>query len=188
MKSKLGLCFLVTAALCLGAVTAQAGVINPSFEDPVGNIQGAPTGWTATSTNVWTDPETESDPAPDGDQYLSVKGGTWVAQVTDIQMEAGMTYTVEVYARGTNASLYLFLDGAQKALTTETSSGWTVLTAGFTCDAADAGKYLEVALNGNNGTTDWQNYDLVTVEVTPEPATMGLLALGGLGVLIRRKR
>jgi hypothetical protein len=42
--------------------------------------------------------------------------------------------------------------------------------------------------DGTVGPYDWMVTDAVTLEVTPEPATLGLLVLGGLALLARRRR
>jgi hypothetical protein len=163
MKTKLSLYLLLTAALCLSATSVQAGVINPSFEEPVGNLPGVPTGWPTPANGIWTDLGTTEDPAPDADQYVSVNRDYWVCQVTDIITEAGMTYTVSVYARGfdkdsneaTLARLNLFAKDPDTLMAYDEASSldWTLLTASFTCDEANAGKSLEIALNGMNGRT-----------------------------------
>jgi hypothetical protein len=48
---------------------------------------------------------------------------------------------------------------------------------------------LQGAYTGGGGlNTRWLGLDNIELSVVPEPATMSLLALGGLGVLIRRRR
>ncbi len=63
-------------------------------------------------------------------------------------------------------------------------------TISYTATAADAGKYLGIQFSGTNLGGYAYLFDNVRVDVTsvPEPATMSLLGLGGLGLLIRRKR
>ena len=67
-------------------------------------------------------------------------------------------------------------------------------TATFTPTAGDIGTEVFVVLDmdpqsmsGPAGQRQWVA-DSVTLTVVPEPATMSLLALGGLGVLLKRRR
>jgi hypothetical protein len=54
---------------------------------------------------------------------------------------------------------------------------------------ADTAQDLLITFTGQEVDSDTnRRFDVQAVAVTPEPATMSLLALGGLGVLIRRKR
>jgi hypothetical protein len=40
----------------------------------------------------------------------------------------------------------------------------------------------------NLALSGWVVFDDVNLDVIPEPATLGLLALGGVGMLLRRRR
>ena len=107
--------------------------------------------------------------------------------------------------RGVSGATYSYTEGAQNGsfLRTHTSgpnadlqlnwtdSGSTVRTANFerifntAISVQDGNGFtLNVARSGNTHQTD-----AIVLDVTvPEPATMGLLVLGGLGVLARRRR
>ena len=82
------------------------------------------------------------------------------------------------------------------------------LTAGTFSASGTQGTLAELAAIDFDGTDTWGEMDVIAVRiagglwpnsgvhtsyvddlsVVPEPATMGLLAIGGLGVLIRRRR
>jgi hypothetical protein len=202
MRTTQCLGWLAIVVLGLGIGPVGAALVNPSFEDPSaagGDINLAPTGWTASGGAVWTSADTTNFAPVDGLQYVSLGNGTTLYQFTDIVAQAGTTYTASVYglcdrAVGGNNVFLTLLAGtgisdysvvAQTAAHSDTFT-WVQLTASFTCTAEDAGKNMAVYLNGGAGSWCWQQYDDVTL--TPEPATMGLLAVGGLGVLFRRKR
>lgn len=64
--------------------------------------------------------------------------------------------------------------------------GWKTVTVTYTAAASDAGKNIGIFLSGNWTQVVFDNVHM-DVTPTPEPATMSLLALGGIGLLIRRK-
>lgn len=66
------------------------------------------------------------------------------------------------------------------------NSGWaaTPYEYSYTCDAANAGKYLQVAVYGWGSQAYW--FD--NVSVVPEPASMVLVGFGGLIGLARKRR
>jgi hypothetical protein len=76
-------------------------------------------------------------------------------------------------------------DAVAKTVTASFDGG-TPLTLGYAEAGANIANGL-MAYNANTSGGTWYSY-VDDIVVTPEPATMGLLALGGLGMLIRRKR
>lgn len=66
----------------------------------------------------------------------------------------------------------------------------TTLTKETIAASGLAGKALKIQLLGriNNVEKRHVDFDNVRLNATPEPATMGLLAMGGIGVLLRRRR
>ena len=80
-----------------------------------------------------------------------------------------------------DANLGLMLTGYESIGAGETSQAWVLVSA---CSSVDT---TWDTMSG------WQDLNtrpvlLVDYDVVPEPATMGLLAMGGLGMLLRRKR
>jgi hypothetical protein len=187
---------LTTLCLCLGVVgEVQAALVNPGFET------GDMTGWTGYGNYYVGDPN-DGVTGNSSEYSLWYKGyysGAW--QSSGIVMEEGVTYTLSGLSVVYSSGSYVRLDICASSSASETGD---VMTGGYSafyhylewattpdevnyaCDAAHDGMYLNVLLQTNSQAGGWVSVD--DIAVTPEPATMGLLAVGGLGVLVRRKR
>jgi len=74
-----------------------------------------------------------------------------------------------------------------------TSNGLTTLTLEYTATAADVGKTIGIQLLGDvgddgNGTENYAFMDNVQLQSVPEPSSMALLGLGGLALILRRRK
>lgn len=127
-------------------------------------------------------------------------------------MEAGKTYLFSATLTSNSQGLGSFFDisfnnvedGTTLAGITELDFNPSALgilqsvtaTFSYTATAADAGDTLQLIMQTPDDrytvSGDWglsrTGVDNVIVTVTPEPATMGLLAIGGVLTLLRRKR
>ena len=159
-----------------------------------------------------TDPP--GDPSPmDGPQAAFLHWGAGVSHsdstITSYQkvcdIEAGYDYTLTVAVGSSNGTAMgmvhkveaiILADGVSVATTDRvgppSNGNWTELSV--TMDAAtataNAGKALKIQLfakcyNQEKVHVDWDN---VRLDKVPEPAAMSLLALGGVGMLLRRRR
>jgi len=136
-------------------------------------------------------------------------GKAYAWQITDSVMAAGDVFTLTVdfsksYDGGCSGYVrYFSLVASDSAgnpsspLTTElvtdtasVSTGWTENTLSYTATAADAGKYVGIQFHGVNLGGYAYYFDNVRLDVIPipEPATIGLLALGGVGMVALRRR
>jgi hypothetical protein len=200
---------LLVGAVGVFALPAGANLItNGSFEEPAlapgGSIDNtAPPGWTLTP-GVWERQQnTGSENAKDGNQDVRVQTvRLW--QNTGVAMVPGTTYTLTFWATAVseNQSTSYNVEGIIFAHSDDTGIGWenmraytqayhagpdfnwTQYTVQYTAVADDLGKYLLVELD-NQDTYAYTRFD--DVVLTPEPATMGLLAMGGVFALLRRK-
>ena len=74
---------------------------------------------------------------------------------------------------------------AENSFTNASSSEWTTYTVTYTATGTDAGHQIGIWLTTNS----YQElYDNVRLSVIPEPATLSLLGLGGLTLMLRKRR
>ena len=205
---------LVFSALVVLPATARANLIdNGSFESDILALPGTYqqpqnlTDWLESTTVALTnridgDPN-HSYPSPvDGDNYINLHGsGTpdavWVSQ--DFAVTAGWEYTVSFYAAGraTDSQVHMVITVAAGSATGETDEAtgtfpvawqpdatWYDFSYSFTPDTTTTATLKLSDIGSPNGSL----LDHVVVTGVPEPGTMALLAFGGLGVLLRRKR
>lgn len=186
-------------------------------EYPTLAAQGG-TGWSWQSDSSWgsyTDAGVTTDRGgSDGSQAGILcsldSGNAYAWQVTDYVIQTGdeITLTVDLrayYAGNGFSPVYDYslvasdtagnpasplTDIATGTITTALGDSWTEYTFTYTATAADAGKYLGIQFSGTNLGGYAYLFDNVRLDVTPapEPATMSLLGIGGLGLLIRRKK
>jgi len=121
-------------------------------------------------------------------------------QDTGVTFQTGYIYTLTV-AIGTQINLG---DGVATQISLREATGDTSLasldystatdlidkTLEYTAVAADDGKEIRVRLQATYPADpgDAAAFDNVRLTYTPEPATLALMGLGGVGLLVRRKR
>ncbi|MBN1554636.1 MAG: carbohydrate binding domain-containing protein [Phycisphaerae bacterium] len=145
--------------------------------------------------------------AHSGTYCAFVNGSSWggagpVQQVLTATYQPNTTYTLTAYVAYRNdlsdhpvdAELQLWdvdhathFSVASSVLDITAAGEWQLITAGFTTGTTDdcLGDHIAVRFNLIN--SDGQLL-IDDVTLTPEPATMCLLGVGGLGMLLRRKR
>lgn len=178
-------------------------------------VQGALTGWSVlVGNNAGThDPSAAQIPGEaHGGTYIAYAndpnygGPLAIRQTTAATWQANTVYTLTAYiARRTDlppegsstgqAEFQLRDADEDNAIVTGTydlsgNGEWNLYTLQITTGDSDAclGHVIAVQFRTVNGTQ--LSYDDFTLDATavPEPMTMSLLAVGGLGMLLRRKR
>lgn len=105
----------------------------------------------------------------------------------------GLTYTLSVWVgqpwEGSASGWSLYFTGEDHTNNLIATSGeaplnWQQVSLAYTATAADAGKKIGIKMSGDSEVS----FDDVRLDAVPEPATLALLGLGGLSVLLGRKR
>ncbi len=131
----------------------------------------------------------------------SIRSSDLLNPDTTVHLAAeGNIYTVSVWANHGNGGFRLLFDGSQVTGGTRDFVVGDALNPGkggllkqvaftYTAVAADAGKAVSVQLfsGNNNSMFDFPEVSFVALSV-PEPASLGLLSLGGLLLLPRRRQ
>jgi hypothetical protein len=209
MKKNIILTLAVVAIVSMGTVaTANAApitVVEHSFE--FGGIGNLPAPWVnggAGGKDVTTVAKF-SGGIPDGIYFAYMNGAGYQSQTLSATLQADTTYTLTI-ATGWRGDLpglgfptyvgygiELWAGGNLLASDYDTVSGapaidtWKDATATFTSGSSVTADPLEIRLIGYGIQNAYDNVRL-DGSLVPEPATMSLLALGGLGILARRRR
>jgi hypothetical protein len=204
---------LACAFLAAGAEGANITVQNPSFELNTG-VGGfpPPTSWTplAGNTSLFTESATAVGFTTgfDGTKYAGIDGGTAV-QDLNITFQPNTQYTVTLAvgdrtgfqglaifglqsstAPGTYLGTSTTVDESPAGVPVNTMKDFTyTFTTGATAPTGDVVAAFTGATNTatNNPRANVDNYR-VTSSPVPEPASLGFLGVGAVGLLARRRR
>lgn len=194
----------VTAALLATAATGRANlIVNGGFEDPViaGSYQTFGlnstdiTGWLVTDSDV--DISHEITPYA-GSQFLALDGGEPGAIAQSFATTAGMQYTLSFYYTYqpliglTSADANVAVNGSASLLDVDFNSqspaSWALFTQNFVADSNTTTlTFTSLDAPGFPTGLVGMAIDEVSVAPVPEPATIGLAAVSGLLLLVRRR-
>ncbi len=196
---------LITLAALSSAAFAQT-IVNGDFSDTSGLtpktggfFNGIPNGWTSTGPLQVLTPDYYNDSLGFGMNYVDL-GGFPSQPVTVSQVVSGFT-PGQVYAlsyqwgnMGDNNQDYPYdmtiaMGGASA---THKGVGKVLATDNtFTFTATNASETLSITFNATNGASptgiDSTNFRVTPVQV-PEPSSAALLGLGGLALILRRRK
>jgi hypothetical protein len=122
------------------------------------------------------------------------------AALWGLSVDSNIVWTLGLAADGTTVAAdnwgsdgYTGTTSHALILVDATSNGLTTLTLEYTATAADVGKTIGIQLLGlvgedGNGNDTYAFIDNVQLESVPEPSSMALLGLGGLALILRRRK
>lgn len=197
--SALALSLALAASSNAALVTGLDGIADSStmnnvsdWTDITGSVRsfsnGSTSGMIATSgsTSLWTAEYVSSDSLLANTEYtLDVRAGNWSPN-----QGAGTEFTIDIG----------YDDGGWVSLATKTFTGGTTgeisattngydETLSFTTGGTVSGSVaVRLARTGTSGS--WGGYDVATLDAVavPEPSSSALIGLGGLALILRRKK
>ena len=199
---------LLTSALILGSVVAsQAAMVtltNADFELP-GSPDNSwsntkPTGWTATNAGIQ-----DRDPAVGViNTVVFLQGGSSLIQEISADLAIGAavaigdTFDFSILALNANSSAWIGFDiqdnlgasligGFQDVAIT---TSYSTIPISGTVDTASTSVFLAIRNNQGSAVSSQALIDDVTLDYTPvpEPSSAALLGLGGLALILRRRK
>jgi len=197
--------------LAMSVNTASAALTNVSFEDGTWGASNAshdsfnPVGWSTNPSTNWRPRASLGSLTPtDGSFQTWMNSGTFAYQDSGETIVAGTTYELKISLgadqgnfsniESTVIRLYGSDAGTGTALAEITPNGpattvWTEQTVSFVATGAQAtGQTLGVYFGVTGGTqAEWDNVRL-TITPVPEPSSAALLGLGGLALILRRRK
>ncbi len=195
---------LITLAALSGTAFAQT-IINGNFSDTSGAtafaegtvFNGAvPNGWTSNNGSVqMIAPAYSGNPAGFTSNYIDVLNGQ--QSVTLSQQVSGFTvgkqYKLSYDWGNRDGSAYDMTISMGGASDSHKGTGIVMATNNsFTFTAGAATETLSVAFNHTNGNTltgfNSTNFKVTPVNPVPEPSSAALLGLGGLALILRRRK
>jgi hypothetical protein len=137
--------------------------------------------------------------APYEDKSAFMRFGDGAYNLSDYTIQAGDLFAIELFAKSWNNpsvaawTITLFYDNPANVIgsysTPSLTGTWTQYStpAPIVASGASAGGKLGI-LVVNSGTANFANVDEIQVNVVPEPTTISLMAMAGLGMLLRRRQ
>ncbi len=189
---------LITLTALSGAAFGQNLVTNGDFSDTSGMTSngtyftGVPNGWTSNNGNVEViTPAYGSNSAGFTSNYIDVVGPEAITISQQVNgFTAGQQYTLSYDWGNRNHAPYDMTISMGDGSASHIGSGIaTSSNNSFTFTASAATETLSVAYNYTNGNSvTGFNSTNFTVTAVPEPSSAALLGLGGLTLILRRRK